>query len=231
MKPSAQRRRAAVIEAIRKMRRRESGERAMTITVDQPAKPKLGGRGADDMRLKNNRLGMTIFQLSWIMVFLALVVVNWQLRFSYAEWPPAGVAPFDPLLPTAATLALLLSALMVRRGFRLLRAHRQAEFLAQWRGAILLGAAFLAIITYEFATVSDAALATQYGVTMRLMTGFHFVHAVAILGVLARVYRSGAAGRYSSDERGSWAVEGAAKLWYFVTLAWLLFYVVLYWIR
>lgn len=183
------------------------------------------------MRLKNNRLGMTIFQISWIMVFLALIIVNWQLRFSYAEWPPAGVAAFDPLLPSAATLALLLSSIMVRRGLRLLRAHRLAAFLTQWRGAILLGAAFMAIIAYEFASVADAAMATQYGVTMRLMTGFHFVHALAILGIMARVYRNGAAGRYSADERGSWAVEGAAKLWYFVTLAWLLFYVVLYWIR
>ena len=200
----------------------------MNTTIDRQGKPKLG---AAELRLKNNRLGMTIFQISWIMVFLALIIVNWQLRFSYAEWPPAGVAPYDPLLPSAATLALLLSSVLVRRGLGALRAHSVSGFLMHWRGAMTLGIAFMAIIVYEFASVTDAAMSTQYGVTMRLMTGFHFLHALAILAILAHVYRSGAAGSYSGDEHDSWAVEGSAKLWYFVTLAWILFYVVLYWIR
>ena len=199
----------------------------MTSTVHQGQKPKLG---AAEMRLKNNRLGMTIFQISWIMVFLALIVVNWQLRFSYTEWPPAGVAPFDPLLPSAATLSLLLSSLLIKRGLDALRAQSPRGFLMRWRGAMALGIAFMAIIVYEFASVSAAAMATQYGLTMRLMTGFHFVHALAILAIIVRVYRSGAAGRYSGDEHDSWAVEGTAKLWHFVTVAWIMFYVVLYWI-
>ena len=203
----------------------------MTSFVDSQEKPKLGRPSEADLRLRNNRLGMTIFQISWIMVFLAMIIVNWQLRFSYHEWPPAGVAPFDPLLPSAATLALLLSAVLVRRGLHALRRNRKGGYLMHWRGAIVLGVAFMAVIAYEFAAVSDAAMATQYGITMRLMTGFHFVHALAILAIMAHVYRSGAAGRYSGDEHDSWAVEGTAKLWYFVTVAWILFYIVLYWIR
>ena len=90
---------------------------AMTSYVDRQEKAKFGIDRDAEMRLKNNRLGMTIFQASWIMVFFALIVVNWQLRFSYAQWPPEGVAPFDPLLPSAATLALLLSALLARQGW------------------------------------------------------------------------------------------------------------------
>lgn len=203
----------------------------MTSYVDRQHKAKIGRLSDADLRLKNNRLGMTIFQISWIMVFLAMIIVNWQLRFSYSEWPPAGVAPFDPLGPSAATLALLLSSLLVKRGLQALRAGRIGGFLLDWRGAMVFGFTFMAVIVYEFASVSDAALATQYGITMRLMTGFHFVHALAIMAIMAHVIRSGAAGRYNGDEHESWAVEGAAKLWYFVTLAWILFYVVLYWIR
>lgn len=203
----------------------------MTSAFDRREKPKLARPSEADLRLKNNRLGMTIFQASWIMVFLALIVVNWQLRFSYEAWPPTGVAPFDPLLPSAATGALLLSALLVRRGLAALRSGRAGAFLMHWRGAMVLGVAFMSIIVYEFASVSEAAMATQYGVTMRLMTGFHFAHALAILAVMVVVYRKGGRGLYAGDEHESWAVEGAAKLWYFVTLAWLLFYIVLYWIR
>jgi len=63
------------------------------------------------------------------------------------------------------------------------------------------------------------------------MTGFHLVHALAILAIMVYVYRSGATGSYSRDAHDSWAVDATAKLWTFVTLAWLMFYVVLYWIR
>ena len=203
----------------------------MTITVDRQEKPKLGLDRDAEMRLKNNRLGMNIFQASWIMVFFAMIVVNWQLRFSYAQWPPAGVAPFDPLLPSIATLALLLSAALVRRAWQRLAAEQLSGFLPSWRAAMALGLVFVIIILYEFAAVSEAALATQYGVTLRLMTGFHVVHALAILVILLWVYRKGAARAFSGRPHDSWAVEGTAKLWYFVTVAWLLFYVVLYWIH
>ncbi|MCY3779456.1 MAG: cytochrome c oxidase subunit 3 [Chloroflexi bacterium] len=203
----------------------------MTSTIARQEKPKIGLDRDAALRLKNNRLGMTIFQASWIMVFFAMIVVNWQLRFSYAQWPPAGVAPFDPLLPSIATLALLLSAALVRRGWSSLPAGSLGEFLMNWRLAMVLGVAFMAIIIYEFMTVSEAALSTQYGITLRLMTGFHFVHALVILGVMLRVYRGAQTGAYSGGEHDAWAVEGAAKLWYFVAFAWLLFYVVLYWIR
>ncbi len=203
----------------------------MTSYVDRQEKAKFGSARDAEMRLKNNRLGMTIFQASWIMVFFALIVVNWQLRFSYAQWPPAGVAPFDPLLPSAATLALVLSALLARQGRRGLRLGRLGVFVMSWRLSMALGVVFMALILYEFAAVSEAALATQYGVTMRLMTGFHVAHALAILAVLLHVYRKAGRGSYSGGPHDSWPVEGTVKLWYFVTVAWLLFYVVLYWIR
>lgn len=202
----------------------------MSSYADVHRKTKLGEREAA-LRLKNNRLGMTIFQASWIMAFLALIVVNWQLRYSYAQWPPAGVTPFDATLPSIATLALLLSALLTRCGWQGLRRGDRAQFTRSWRLALLLGLGFVASIVYEFITVSEAALATHYGVTLRLMTGFHLVHALAIMAVLLYVLRQGASGAYSGDPRQSWAAEGAAKLWYFVTVAWILFYVVLYWLR
>lgn len=203
----------------------------MTTYLERAQKQKTRDRRAAEMRLKNNRLGMNIFQISWIMAFVALVVVNWQLRFSYAQWPPAGIAPYDPLLPSVGALALLFSSVLVYRGLKNLRASRIGAFLNAWRLAIALGLIFMAIIVYEFFSVSDAAMSTQYGVTFRLMTGFHFVHALVILGIMIRVYQKADAGAYSADEHGSWAVEGAAKLWYFVSFAWMLFYVVLYWIR
>ncbi len=203
----------------------------MTSLIDRQEKQKIRAERDADMRLKNNRLGMNIFQVSWMMAFVAMVVVNWQLRFSYAEWPPRGVEAFNPILPSLATLALLISSWLVHQGLKTLRGGRIAAFLNNWRLATGLGFAFMAIIIYEFVSVSDAALATQYGATFRLMTGFHFVHALVIIALMVKVHRNGGLGMYSGDEHDSWAVEGTARLWYFVTFAWILFYIVLYWVR
>ena len=41
--------------------------------------------------LRNKRTGLAVFQISWILVFVCLVVVNWQLRWSQPSWPPPGV--------------------------------------------------------------------------------------------------------------------------------------------
>ena len=203
----------------------------MTTFIEKHEKQRLREQREAEMRLKNNRLGMNIFQASWIMAFVAMIVVNWQLRFSYKEWPPAGIEPYNPLLPTIATVLLLISTWLVHNGLKVLRDAHIPTFLNNWRIAIALGIGFMAIIAYEFAAVSDAAMATHYGITFRLMTGFHFAHALVITGIMIYVYRNGQKGIYTGDEQDSWAVEGTAKLWYFVTFAWILFYIVLYWIR
>ena len=143
----------------------------MTTYVERQEKQKIGEQRAAVIRLKNNRLGMNIFQVSWIMAFVAMIVVNWQLRFNYSQWPPAGVAPFDLFLPSVATLALLISSVIVMQALKVLRGGLVTGFLVNWRLAIGLGVLFLAIIVYEFLNVSDAAMATQYGNTFRFDDG------------------------------------------------------------
>ena len=170
----------------------ESVELSMTTYMERAEKQKISDQRAAAIRLKNNRLGMNIFQVSWIMAFVALIVVNWQLRFSYSQWPPAGVPPFDLVLPSVATLALLTSSVLVVQALKALRrgfAHEHFLSSGGWR--LGWGPCSWLIIVYEFLNVSDAAMATQYGNTFRLMTGFHFVHALAILAIMCRVYQVG----------------------------------------
>lgn len=199
-------------------------QRDLEVTEAAPG----GMTPQEELALKNKRLGLNIFQISWIMVFMALIFVNWQLRYSYTQWPPEGVEPLNPLLPTLATLGLLLSGFLARGGLAAVRRDDAAAFLRRWQMALGLGLAFIAVMAYEFLAVSDAALATQYGPVFRVMTGFHAIHALAIGLLMLQVYRYGRAGSYHAGN--FWAVEGAAKLWYFVIVAWILFYVVLYWI-
>lgn len=173
--------------------------------------------------LHNKRAGLFIFQASWILVFVCLVVVNWQLRSRAISWPPPGVEPLHWLLPTVATVALAVSVLLARSATRALKANETGRFLRQWPLALGLGAVFVVLIGYEWVTIPYSAV---YSDVFRTMTGFHIVHAVVIGVFMLLVYRSTYTGVYRAAR--FWPVEGATSLWYFVLVAWLLFYVVLY---
>lgn len=174
--------------------------------------------------LRNKRTGVTVFQISWIMVFVCLIVVNLQIRSNFPTWPPAGVAPLDWALPTIATLGLIASTWFARSALKALEAGRLESFLAQWRITLILAVAFVAIMAFEWITVPESG---QYSTLFRVMTAFHGIHALVIGAIMLRVYRTAQTGVYT-DAGQRWVVEAGAKLWYFVTIAWLMFFTVLY---
>ncbi len=177
------------------------------------------------LALKNKRSGMTVFQISWIMAFFCLIIVNWQLRYSYTQWPPPGVEKMGLALPTLATAALLASVFLARRGLKAVRQDKRETFLTLWGTVLVLGALFVVIMAYEWLIVP---LGTQYGTVFRLMTGFHGFHALVIGIYMMTIYQNARKGQYGQFD--FWAVEAAVKLWYFVAFAWIMFYAVLYWI-
>ena len=178
---------------------------------------------AELLQQRNRRTGLTIFQISWILVFVCLVIVNWQLRGNHASWPPPGVAAPSALLPGLVTLGLLLSAWLARGATRALAARARASFERQWRAALGLGALFVLVIGYEWLRIPATGI---YSDVFRMMTAFHLLHALAIGLFMSMIARGVRAGRVSAQNL--WPAEGAASLWYFVVVAWLLFYPVLY---
>jgi cytochrome c oxidase subunit 3 len=171
--------------------------------------------------LRNKRTGLAIFQVSWIMVFVALIFVNLQLRNVAPTWPPPGVDQLNPVIPTLMTLALILSSILARRGVRAVKNGTVESFVPAWRLAILLGVVFVAVMAFEWITVPYSG---QYSNVFRLMVGFHGVHALVIGIFLINAYRN----RDQYNPMHYWPVEAAAGLWYFVTIAWLMFFAVLY---
>jgi heme/copper-type cytochrome/quinol oxidase subunit 3 len=170
--------------------------------------------------LENRRLGLLVFQISWFMAFIALTVVNWQLRFSYESWPPPGVKAMGVALPTLATVLLLAGVLLARRSRKLTDPAHVPAFARTWVIALASVAAFVAIMAAEWLRVETG---TQYSAVFRLMTGFHSLHAVAVGVYMAYILRR--------DRGSTWAIESSSKMLDFVFAAWLLFYVVLYWWR
>ena len=176
------------------------------------------------MRKRNNRLGLMIFQGSWILVFVCLVFIYWVIGFQ-PGWRPTAEERPGMLLPTIATIILFASVVLVRQGVKLVIRDEVQAFLQRWGLALLLGAAFLGIMVTQFSGV-PANDEQQYGYVYRLMIGYHAVHVIAIGFLMFQVWRFGRLQFYDSSNH--WNVEAAAQLWYFVTVAWVLFYIVLY---
>jgi heme/copper-type cytochrome/quinol oxidase subunit 3 len=177
------------------------------------------------LALKNKRTGLTIFQLSWILVFVCLVVVNLQLRGNYPSWPPPGVERLNIIPPTLATILLIVSAVLARQSMRAVNTGSIGTFRTWWKAVLLLGAVFVAIMAFEWITIPASG---QYGTLFRVMTAFHAVHALAIGIYMQQIYKGHAVN--TSEINDWWLFEAGVKLWYFVVVAWILFYVVLYWI-
>jgi heme/copper-type cytochrome/quinol oxidase subunit 3 len=185
-----------------------------------------------ELKLKNNRLGVTVFQISWMMAFVALLIAYWQLGFNEGWRPSPELAP-NPILPTIATAALLLSGFMARQALKIVEAtepkaklSQDAPFRRTWLLALGLGLVFFVIMMQQFFAMPYDTELARFGMIYRLMIGYHAIHAVVTLIMFWQVWRFGADHRYDSEN--VWAVEGTTKLWYFVIVAWLLFYAVLY---
>lgn len=177
------------------------------------------------MRLKNNKLGVTIFQASWIMVFICLVIVFWQMRYS-PDWLRAGFSTPDVLLPSIATVLILASAWFCRSALHAIRAGTLARFMTQWRFAIGTGVGFFVLMLSQMLALPNEA--GQITTVYRLMIGYHAIHALVIAFMMVQVYRFAQVGRYHAQNY--WSVEATTRLWYFVVVAWIMFYIVLYWI-
>ncbi|MGB1285415.1 MAG: cytochrome c oxidase subunit 3 [Aggregatilineales bacterium] len=176
-----------------------------------------------EVRMKNNRMGIAIFQGSWIMVFVCLIVVNWQLRYS-PEWMIDGAEIPNPILPTVATAVILLSTFLSWRALKAVKADNVQVFLSQWRNAFLLGGVFLVIMISQFFTYLPGG--GQFVFVYRVMIGYHALHTAFIGLMMVQVWRYGKHGAYHSENH--WSIEATLNLWYFVTVAWVLFYIVLY---
>ncbi len=176
----------------------------------------------EQLQLRNRRTGLTVFQISWIMTFVCLIIVNFWMRGVSETWPPAGVE-VEKLIPTLMTLVLIASSFFIRRGVRALKANDLSSFTLNWRNGLLLGGVFAVVMAIEFVAAPGSG---QFLSVYRLMIGFHHIHALVIGYYLIRVYQNAKRGAYTSTDY--WPVEGGTSLWDFVTVAWVLFYVVLY---
>ncbi|MDJ0920648.1 MAG: cytochrome c oxidase subunit 3 [Henriciella sp.] len=145
----------------------------------------------------------------------------------FAEWPPVGVATFDPFhLPLMNTLILLLSGTTVTAAHHALQHDKMDNAKLMLILTIVLGIVFTALQAYEYSLAQFTFDGTLYGSAFFMATGFHGAHVVIgtifLLVCLLRMY----AGNMTAKKHLGF--EFAAWYWHFVDVVWLFLFAFVY---
>jgi cytochrome c oxidase subunit 3 len=195
----------------------------------------VAARGAGRLRLAsestrtplvpNGVMGMLIFVATETMLFAGMISAFTIIKSSSLVWPP----PDQPRLPAGETaintVALLLSGIALffaQRGFARDRERARKPLLA----AMLLGAFFVVFQGFEWVAMIRQGLtltSSNLGAFFYLIVGFHALHAVIALGILAYTWVLLQRGWLAQRQ-----LAAAQVFWYFVVLLWPVLYAVVY---
>jgi cytochrome c oxidase subunit 3 len=140
------------------------------------------------------------------------------------HWPPEGLPKL--LVPGVNTAILLASSGFVWASEYCLRSERPRQSLAAMIAASLLGAGFVAIQLGEWQNKAYGPAANLYGSLYFTITGFHLLHVVVGLVILALLAIWIALGYF--DHRRHAAVMIGGLYWHFVDAVWLFVFSALY---
>jgi nitric oxide reductase NorE protein len=165
--------------------------------------------------------------LMWVLIVSELLVFGAALAAFLAvrAGDPAGFAASQALLHREAgalnTLVLVTSGLFAALATQAALAERVRRTRGWLAAAVLLGGAFLAVKGAEYWAKASAGIGTEthpFFTFYYLVTGFHAMHVLAGMVVLALV-----AVRARPAE-----VETGAAFWHMVDLVWVLLFPVIY---
>ena len=160
-------------------------------------------------------------------VFALAIGAYFYLRTRMPSWPPDGVAPPD-LRWGAVNTIVLLASLIPNELTKRAGEHIDLGGVRIWMLACLaFGVAFNVIRVFEFTHLNVMWDHDAYGSIVWVLLGLHTTHILtdfldtAVLAVLMFVG--------PIEERRFVDVEENSAYWYFVVLAWLPIYGVIYW--
>jgi cytochrome c oxidase subunit 3 len=174
-------------------------------------------------------LGTVIFIASETMFFSALFATYFNLKARSLVWPPPYAAHVDVVGPSLGTFFLLCSSATM---FPLLRTLRKRDFRAAyaWLYAAILGGMGYIVIAMDGYSKQHFRFNTgAYAGVYLTMTGFHLLHVIAGVILMAGLYLALHSPAFRADDHGG--AEAISYYWHFVTVMWLGIYSTIYWIR
>lgn len=168
--------------------------------------------------LANVYWGMVFFLISEIFLFGNLFWVYFYLRAKTPIWPPEG-AHLAVALMSVNTILLLASSVAMQWAIYAGRRGRRGELVGALWATILLGGAFLVIKGWEWTHSTFGPWDHAYGSIYFTLTGFHALHVLVGLLILAALLIRALNHRFSSERH--LAVEVGGLYWHFVDIIWI----------
>lgn len=193
--------------------------------MNKPVAPENGATTRRTPILPNAVMGMLIFIVVEVMTFAGFISAFSIAKAQYDVWPP----PNQPRLPVEMTafntLALIASGILLFwAGKKFAESPRSAQ---RWiLISFILGGMFVLFQGYEWVQLLGEGLtmqSSQYGSFFYMIVGFHALHAIAAITILAFLYVKGIQGTLTAD-----ALWAGQIFWYFVVAIWPFLYLLVY---
>jgi len=166
-------------------------------------------------------LMMWVLIVSELLVFGAGLAAFLGVRITDPDGFSVAKSALHPTLAGVNTIVLITSGFFAARALDLVDRGKQSTVRWNLVFAAFLGAVFLAIKTYEYADVAGQGISTEthpFFTFYYLLTGFHALHVVAGIVILALIFWKPALRN----------VEVGTAFWHMVDLVWVLLFPVIY---
>jgi cytochrome c oxidase subunit III len=164
-----------------------------------------------------HQVAMTVTLVSFAMLFAALFLGYFLVRFNVPVWPPVEIENRPQLLPFLSTLVIALSSWTFWR-------HQKAMGTGKtWlHFTLALGLGFLALQWSLWATLKTVGVTANNGMVSSMFYAFTWLHAAHIVGGL------GALLWIAVTPWTEMKTENVGKFWHFLGVVWFLMYLMLF---
>jgi cytochrome c oxidase subunit 3 len=183
--------------------------------------------------------GMWIFLVTEVMFFGGMFAGYTVYRYRFLSGFIAGSELLDWKLGAFNTIVLILSSFTMALAVHAAQTSRQKQLVLFLIATMALGSVFLGVKVVEYEhkfeqhLVPSRVLGFQGPPNSELffafyfaMTGFHALHMIIGIGILAVILRMALKGRFSADYNNP--VEVSGLYWHFVDIVWIFLFPLLY---
>jgi heme/copper-type cytochrome/quinol oxidase subunit 3 len=170
---------------------------------------------------------MWVFLISEIMFFTGLIGSYIVLRLGSTNWPNPGEVPNTTLLGIN-TVVLLSSSLTMVLALAAAQQDRQRASKRYLLLTALLGLTFLGIKGYDYAHMWHQGFtmsSSLFGSCYYLLTGFHALHVLSGVILLAYLFVAASRGMFSATNYGR--IEYSGLYWHFIDIVWVILFAIL----
>ena len=140
------------------------------------------------------------------------------------SWPPGGIPSLNIAIP--GTLILIAGSFAMWWGERGMERGKPGQLARGIVAALVLGTIFLAMQAYEWSRQPFTLSAGVYSSLYFTVTGFHILHVIVGLLMLAVLLVWTGRGYMSADRHAAASI--AAVYWHFVTIVWIAVFFTIY---